>query len=776
MKCLEQAIHNLKNKFHVEGSNLPEFFPSHEVSSWKNRLKKGRNVTLMQGEDEPDLLKDTFPIPRQHSIRTRLHPVGQHSPQSQQEAARRTDLLSIARFLFGRDRYSDLLKILLTFLAIGRGGEIKFLSCAAMFFCTTHRIVFAQWFQRKTCKTNPSGFAPDFEHPELCCFLLFGCYWSLEGGLMRPGGLGLPNTPERRTASFVFQDLHQQADNSVAKDLTAIIRACIPKVLWKLFSVKSLRCGSMTQLAWDPAVTHEESIALGGWAFSSNASKYMWCYLVSIIPPILTLSGYNDARVLPYLPTAGMLFHSGPMEDRINPDQWQLFVSKLYTIQLPEFQPPHGRLRQWLVVVSATMIMHFDYMYRKYGHTNRYVSKMINTMITSELAPDVNQAIGRLQRWSKVTLADFKKGNLTGHDDDADNVLRRRTTPDQVAKMNQNVASVLQFKHEMQQKLNEQSIEMNRLGNEVSQVRTSQQRTNEQISGVVTQNRWLIQQMKLMQDQLRQMTQLLLNSSATTQGATLTPETPNNFNAAPPPSPPAIPTPPSPPQRSPEVEQEDNPSPPLPPPPPPPRDLNQALQRVGVRNVVRKRGQRSDFEKVKYALRTVHEQPRNNVFAPMAAKPMLSDLTAWVHTNIFQGRGSSTNRGSIHKVLTLVDAMWTTEERENLRNHRLEAMDMIRLCDKIDKDVVRCCHVLKKRDKLPKSAEPMAQASSAMLGAANNLSLLPQSELEKFVPNWNALPHKNQKPCTLLTWIGVKQDDLRRAMHQKKVQDRYRNS
>lgn len=111
------------------------------------------------------------------------------------------------------------------------------------------------------------------------------------------------------------------------------------------------------------------------------------------------------------------------------------------------------------------MIMHFNCMHRKRGHTNRHVNKMINTMITSNLAPSVNTAFGRLQHWSKMTQADFKKSDLTKHDDAV--VLNMMMVvvltrcfvdkPCQIetAKMNHSVAKVNEFVHEMQQSLNE---------------------------------------------------------------------------------------------------------------------------------------------------------------------------------------------------------------------------------------------------------------------------------------------------------------------------------
>jgi hypothetical protein len=86
------------------------------------------------------------------------------------------------------------------------------------------------------------------------------------------------------------------------KNTTGIIKSFIPTHLKHYFSAKSLWYGAMTHLAWDQAVTYEELVALGGWATPSNSDLYVWVYLVSIIPSILSLAGYPDPHVLPHLP------------------------------------------------------------------------------------------------------------------------------------------------------------------------------------------------------------------------------------------------------------------------------------------------------------------------------------------------------------------------------------------------------------------------------------------------------------------------------------------
>ena len=339
---LQKVVYKLKQKFANATNNLPELFPDDELAKWKKRIQDGRNRTLMEGEDESDVFKNTFPIPREHSARTILFPSQDFPDLLRRQASRRVDLLSIGRYLFQRERFTDLAKLLITFKAIGRGGEVKFLSYRRMMFDETYNMLFTQWFQRKNLKSSPSGFAPDFIYPETCVFFALGCFWACDSGLVRPNGVGEPGTAQARLSSYVFQDLHDMQDASVASQLSNIIRGIVPPQLKNFYSVKSLRIGAMTLLAWDPAVTYEESVALGGWSTASNSDWYTWTYLVAIIPAALSLSGYPDPRVLAYLPSCGRLFMEGNPSDRFTPDKFGAFVKELFPNSMREFQPPHG--------------------------------------------------------------------------------------------------------------------------------------------------------------------------------------------------------------------------------------------------------------------------------------------------------------------------------------------------------------------------------------------------------------------------------------------------
>ncbi len=221
------VIRKLEQKFSNSIHNLPDLFPEDEVTKWKKKIQDGRNRTLMEGEEESDVFKNTFPIPIQHSARTTLLPSQDFPDPTRRDASRKVDLVSICKFLFMRERFTDLAKLLVTFKAIGRGGEVKFLSYKRLYFDETYNTLFTQWFQRKNLKSTPSGFMPDFMHPETCVFLALGCFWAVDNGLVRPNGVGIPGSALSHRSSYVFQDLHDIQDASVAGQLSALIKGIV---------------------------------------------------------------------------------------------------------------------------------------------------------------------------------------------------------------------------------------------------------------------------------------------------------------------------------------------------------------------------------------------------------------------------------------------------------------------------------------------------------------------------------------------------------------------
>ena len=265
-KAFSAGIGMLKRKFSNQINNAPggDYFPDEEIRQCRTQLKRNHARNLMEDPEETELFKSIYPLPRKHSNATLIFRLQQIPVEALAAVARNWDLLAVATALFAQSKFARLLEILVTNNCIGRGGEAKFLNYNNMFLDSVYNLVFSLFFQKKTLKSNPTGMVPDFEHFVLCIFFIFGCYWACEDGLARVDGVGLPNSPERRKAYFVFQELHGIRDNSVSQRITNTIRSVLPQDIKEFYSGKSLRYGAMTRLAWDPAVTYEEAIALGG--------------------------------------------------------------------------------------------------------------------------------------------------------------------------------------------------------------------------------------------------------------------------------------------------------------------------------------------------------------------------------------------------------------------------------------------------------------------------------------------------------------------------------
>ena len=70
-------------------------------------------------------------------------------------------------------------------------------------------------------------------------------------------------------------------------------------------------------------------------------------------------------------------------------------------------QEGRGRHRELLHVVAAVMVMHFEYLHRKYTASNAYVQKMMNATILCGMATGHVDAVVKLNFWSTTLKSDF---------------------------------------------------------------------------------------------------------------------------------------------------------------------------------------------------------------------------------------------------------------------------------------------------------------------------------------------------------------------------------
>jgi hypothetical protein len=759
LKTLLASMRKLKEK--VRGQvpgNTPEFFPSEDIQKWKKAIKNNHGRVHMEGEDESAFMKDCYPIPRQHSERTALLPLVDFSDRAQREESRKIDMYFIACTMFSRQKLEELLQVQLTWNGIGRSGEVKFLTYASFFFCFTYNGLFLQWFQRKNLKTNPSAFFIDYMHPEMCILFLLGCFWAIRRGLER-SDIGEDKSSARRKALYVFQKLHSVKDDTVAKSITSYIKSCIPASIRAFFSGRSLRYGAMTLLSWDPAVSYEEAVALGGWTTPSNASYYVWMYLVAVIPAALALAGYPDVRMIPYLPDIGKIFSTGLPAERCTADQWSAFVQHLFVVQLPQFEVG-GCLRDLLTTVATVMVMNFSHCFKKYGGHHEYCRKMIHTCLKAGMATDQATAVKKLSFWSKTLRDDFVHNNVHGTEARNDTV-RRRTIPDQLQSLNEKVRSIIQSKTEMLASLVESRAESILLRDQVGQASTQMQVVGEQNEKILTNQRLLLLQNQRILDFLGLprsegpiTADALLGASANlpTPGVALaagpalligTQETTIEEERM------AVsPSQQTQPRRAVVPFSRQNTGAPV------AQGgrahavaagvagrvvtVAEALMRPRVRGIVGPRGQASSNESMVNIIKELYDSHKNVRFSGLVqgASPYLNFQATHIHQVILNGKDSA--RPKIIDALDLWDALWEPKERHAIINRTggSPCVDYS-IIERIGRRYKLAMHYLK-GDGNPKTIEPGKALKDQILGSGNNIIVFKNEHgLEQYIPRWN---------------------------------------
>jgi hypothetical protein len=735
VKTLENVVRLLQKKFGHKNEGR-DIFSREDISEWRRMLSSDHHRNMMEGIDESDFLKNSFPIYRINSERNAII-FTDDFPEDLSRESKEVSMQNICRRMFQREEFTPCLKLLFTYFGVGRGGESKFLNYNRWYYCNRFNMLFMQWFQRKTLKSNPSAFAPDYEIPEMSIWLMLGCFWACRDGLARPNGIGEPHSALRRKSSYVFQDLHAMRDDSVAGQLTSAIRSKIPAQLRKYYSVKSLRYGACTHMNWDVNVTTDETIALGGWSSHSNRDFYVWTYLASVIPPALSLAGYPDPRVIPSMPDSSECFRQGEPDQKMTIPQFNNFVIHLYVINLPEFQPPAGRMRDLLMSVTAAMIMHFDYIYHKYGGHHLYVKKMVNSALKANIGVNPQMCIEKLQFWSKVVLNDYKKRN---NDASRNNYIQGQSAKDCIFGIKDRMSSVVTGLMDVKSELQRLSIEIDNLRNENRELRTLIQSTVNNLASVYTsQSRiehWLQKLLRQGGHQFGAPTNTLLQRGQTLDSTEDFTEDSVSSQRIPPASVAAA-------EGSlaggSEVSKTGASS-------VTPNQLR-SLTFAQPNATKKTKGVRNPQHSVNAVLRHMYDQHKNLGFASLelCLTSRLQDQTTWVWTNVFAA-SSTKDQSKISRALKLIDCLWTKEERSKLIKHTESMLDAIKICNDIEKRVVQAAHVLQKNP--PKKATPSRKATGGLLGIANSIGTF---DLEPYQPKWD----NNGNECTTASGITL---------------------
>ena len=151
--------------------------------------------------------------------------------------------------------------------------------------------------------------------------------------------------------------------------------------------------------------------------------------------------------------------------------------------------------------------------------------------------------------------------------------------------------------------------------------------------------------------------------------------------------------------------------------------------RPPVQKPANKRGERDNKTTLEAVLGRMYDEPNNKCFASLATSAVHpSHHTTWVWDVIFERR--SKTQVKIKKVLDLVDAIWTEEERQDLINHSLDAIQANQFFTKLAKRAKLTAHVIQ----TPLPDKPTApKAQTLILGLANKIGRFP---LADYIPRW----------------------------------------
>jgi len=724
-EALRTCVRKLKARFQSQIEE--DICPESELATLARRVKDGYNRTMMEGDDENQLFISFFPIPLQHSERTTLIPSQDFATEEMRRASRRVDLYRMCKRLFTRFEFSSLAKLVLTYKCIGRGGEVKFLSYKRFYFCDKFNALFTQWFQRKNLKSSPSGAAVDIVCAEACPFLALGAYWACERGLMRPNS-GSTHALQRKNA-YVFQDLHDMYDKNVAKKLTAIVRDGVPDLVKETYTVKSLRTGAMTHLTWDAGVTYDEAVALGGWATNSNKDWYTWTYLVAIIPPMLSLAGYQYPRMMPVAPHQGSLFHQVEQSCRVTNVTWDNFVTQLFPNNLPEFVVG-CRLREFMNCVASVMIMHFSYICNTYGSQHPVSDALVGACVRAGLVSDHHVGVGCLHKWSAAVTADFKARLAQSASSEEPNLVGAMSLRSELTKLNQTLAVL----HSTQ--VASQSL--------VSA-------TNARMDAIETAMQALSNSMSTMGESLQSLT---IRRELTTP-----PTIRRELNTPPAASSPEPPAPPAAPPAAPPVQQQLRTS---------PQDradrrrgasrsINEVLGPRRQTMVSRKKGETNPQECIVFVLSQMWNDKARDPLKSLRtlSGPALDDLTAWVHHKTFAGKPKTDCK--IRTVLKYIDCTWTKDERALIvgKDSLPDINAATELIQQVVNRAMRNLAVLQVKNPALKN-----KAKTNILGLCNRIGKsVVKDKLNDYLPDWTK-DGAIKKGVTLQQYVDQRIEEL----------------
>ena len=240
--------------------------------------------------------------------------------------------------------------LLLLHLAVGRGGEIKYVNFKEWMWHGWAQALDIGWTELKVLQKYPMPMVMDSHGWLFNIFHAIGSFWMVEDGLYR--------TPRQMVAghrNYLFPQLHAIATGKVTDKVTEVIRGILPPdcpaEVKRAFSAKSARSGSITQLSLTPYCGIFEVAARSGHKTGVAIDYYTDKSTIrNSLPGAKALSGYSRPDVIISVPLLEWL-------GTPNKDAAIKFAQALFKTNIDDFQIGK-RLFCVVKICAATLLMY----------------------------------------------------------------------------------------------------------------------------------------------------------------------------------------------------------------------------------------------------------------------------------------------------------------------------------------------------------------------------------------------------------------------------------
>lgn len=659
------------------------------------------------------------------------------------------DLKTILRSLFASAQFGTnsspfqkMLLLNLTWAAIGRGGEPKFLSYDKMYWEPHFQCVVCKWLQIKQLTVMPTSFTRDASIPELCVLSTFALYWMMEQGLSREEGtFDHHRSNAYRHGNKVFPDYARQSEGSLTKAMNRFIRDNIPAACGDakdLFTIKSLRYGGATTVQSNKTVTFDSSLARGGWASGTSRDNYTFILLVLILAPMMALAGFPDPDCEPVMPRLNILVRETPYKHLNQPLDWNginRLLDQLYLISVPSFLPG-GRLRPMLEVCTACLIMNFDHFFKTYGgRQHPVILKMVECLCRSRIIGinSYQKAEEQYREWSAMLRKDVEDRMHKPVDPRAGEIRSRLMRLE-----TKQMAELVELRDAVS-RMNERVGASNAAAEGLAKMLKDEMQRRSTLETTVCRMEGMIQQQTLVMQQLLSIVSSIpgvdLSTAIVLRDLPLLPSLPSIFGGVP-----GAVTGPELSAGLHNVDTDDTNS-----------STNSSAQSEKKRSIddvlMGSRGKQPDGFKIKNVtvpdvlLKLFDE----NQFKRLGSVPL------WQMITVFH---APQDRSKFVWAMKMADAMWSSELRQDSIDRSMDRSLINQRYKSLGKLIVRATTAMEGQLK------PAPQRKSAISGVAN--SVIAFGRLDKFLPDWN---NEGRTPAgeTLLQWVERRENELKEA-------------